>query len=94
MSNNLLVDPWILDSAGSSIGDARLHIIKSVEWVKPIAVGDEAYLLDANGAIVCDFLCDVAKKTQFKSFEDRGHPFQGPFTLSKLDSGKLLIQKY
>lgn len=94
MSNNLNVDPWILDSAGSGIGASRLHIIKSVEWVKPLAVGDEAYLLDADNAIVCQFVCDVAKKNQIKYFEDRGHPFTGPFTLSILGSGKLLVQKF
>lgn len=94
MANNLLVDPMYLDSAGSGIGASRQYVIKSVEWVKPVAVGDRAYFLDKDGATVCDFLCDVANKRQIKYFGDRGHPFTGPFNLSTLDSGQLLIQLF
>lgn len=94
MANNLNVDPWSLDSAGSGIGASRLHIIKSIEWIKPFASGDRAYLLDKDGATICDFFCDVALKNQIKSFGEKGHPFTGPFLLSILDSGKLLIQKF
>ena len=93
MANNLLVDPMYLDSAGSGIGVERLHIIKSIEWVNPTAAGDKAYLLDKNGAIICSFVCIIAGKGDSKWFGEKGQVFDGPFTLSILDSGALLIAR-
>lgn len=91
MANNLLVDPLYLDSAGSGIGAERLHIIKSVEWVNPLTPGDRAYLLDKNGAVICSFVCIVAGKGDSKWFGNKGQGFDGPLTLSILDSGALLL---
>jgi len=94
MANNLNVDPWILDSAGSGIGTERLHIIKSVEWINPLNAGDKAYLLDKNGAIVCSFVCLLPGKGDSKWFGDKGQPFDGPFILSLLGSGALLVARF
>ena len=93
MANNLTKDPMYLDSAGSGIGASRLHIFKSIEWINPLAVGDRAYLLDKNGAIICSFVCIIAGKGDIKWFGDKGQPFDGPFILSILDSGALLIAR-
>jgi len=94
MANNLLIDPMFFDSAGAPLSTGRkINIFKSVEWADPVGVGDRAYMLDVKGAIVCDFTCDVAKKNQMKWFGDKGQVFEGPFTLSVLDSGYLLIAR-
>jgi len=93
MVNNLLTDPLYLDTAGSGIGRSMVHIIKSVEWINPESVGDRAYLLDAEGSVVCDFTCTIAKEGKRSDFGDLGKPFRGPFLLSILDSGALLVGK-
>ena len=94
MANNIQRDPMYLDQAGSPISTGRtVNIFKSVEWVGPLAVGDRAYLLDNQGAVVCDFGCEQAGKGDLKSFGDKGQVFEGPFTLSALDSGYLLIAR-
>lgn len=94
MANNLQKDPMFLDSAGAPLSTGRLvNIFKSVEWVGPLAVGDRAYLYDNDGQVVCDFTCNVAGKNQNKWFGDKGQVFEGPFTLSTLDSGYLLISR-
>jgi len=94
MANNLQIDPMFLDSAGAPISTGRTtNILKSIEWVNPTTVGDKAYLLDKNGAIVCSFVCIVAGKGDSKWFGDKGQVFDGPFTLSILDSGALLVAR-
>ena len=94
MANNLQIDPMFLDSAGAPISTGRTtNIFKLVEWVSPNATGDRAYLIDHLGAVVCDFTCDVAKMNQMKYFGDKGQVFEGPFTLSILDSGYLLVSR-
>lgn len=94
MANNLQRDPMFLDTAGGpGLTGRTTNIFKSVEWVRPNAMADRAYLIDNLGAIVCDFTCDVAKRNQFKFFGDKGQVFEGPFTLSILDSGYLLVSR-
>jgi len=93
MANNLNVDPLYLDSAGSGIGAERLHILKSVEWINPLAAGDRASLVDKNGAVVCSFVCVVPGKGDSKWFGDKGQVFDGPFILSILESGALLVAR-
>ncbi len=92
MANDVTKDPMYLDSAGSPISTGRkVNIFKSVEWVGAEAVGDQAYMTDALGAVVCDFTCDFGGSE--KDFGGNGQVFEGPFNLSKLDSGYLLIAR-
>jgi hypothetical protein len=94
MVNNLTRDPMFLDSAGAPLSTGRTtNIFKSVEWVGPLVTGDRAYLYDNDNQVVCDFTCDVAKRNQMKYFGDKGQVFEGPFTLSILDSGYLLVSR-
>ncbi len=94
MANQLTLDPMTLDTAGSPISTGRiLNIFKSVEWTNPVNLEDRVYLIDANGAIVCDFTCTTPKLGSIKYFGEKGQIFTGPFTLSLLDSGKLLIAR-
>jgi hypothetical protein len=94
MANNLQRDPMFLDSAGAPLSTGRTtNIFKSVEWVGPAATEDRAYLYDNDNQIVCDFRCDVPGKNQIKHFGDKGQVFEGPFTLSILDSGYLLVAR-
>ena len=94
MGNDLTKDPMFLDSAGAPLSTGRTaNIFKSVEWCNPAAVGDRAYLYDNDDQVVCDFHCDVVGKNQFKPFGDKGQVFEGPFTLSILDSGYLLVAR-
>jgi len=94
MANDLTRDPMFLDSAGAPLSTGRTtNIFKSVEWVSPNATGDRAYLYDNDNQVVCDFTCDVVKKNQSKFFGDKGQVFEGPFTLSILNSGYLLVAR-
>lgn len=94
MGNNLQRDPMFLDTAGGPGSTGRtVNIFKSVEWVNPLAVKDRAYCYANDGSVVCDFRCDVPGKNQFKYFGDKGQVFEGPFMLSVLDSGYLLISR-
>lgn len=90
--NNTTSDPIRLDQAGNPISLGRVfNIFKSVEWVGPGATTDRAYLLDANGNVICDFTCTQAGHNLHKSFGSKGQQFDGPLNLSQLDSGYLLI---
>jgi len=94
MANDLTRDPMFLDSAGAPLSTGRtINIFKSVEWVRPTTVGDRAYLFDNLGAVVCDFTCTTAMENQSKDFGGLGQVFEGPFTLSTLDSGYLLVSR-
>ena len=94
MANNFQKDPMFLDSAGAPLSTGRTtNIFKSVEWINPVAVGDKAYLLDKNGAVICSFVCVIAGKGDSKWFGEKGQPFDGPLTLSILDSGALLLSR-
>ena len=94
MVNNRLVDPMYANEAGGPLDTGRVtNIIKSVEWCNPGATEDRAYMIDKLGAVICDFRCDVPLKNQFKHFGDKGQVFEGPFMLSILDSGYLLVAR-
>lgn len=95
MVNDLRKDPMYLDSAGSLISmRTGLHIIKLIQWVNPLAVGDRAYLIDASGNVICDFTCTVGGEGKEVFFGERGHPFDGPFNLAELTSGALLVSRF
>jgi hypothetical protein len=92
MANVLNSDPIYLDQGGNPLDLGRtLNIFKNIEWVAPEAVGDRAYLLDANGVVVCDFTCTNALENQRKDFGNLGQCYDGPLNLSQLDSGYLLL---
>ena len=94
MANDLTKDPMFLDTVGASLSTGRTtNIFKSVEWVGPLVVGDRAYLYDNDNQVVCDFTCAVAKENQNKFFGDKGQVFEGPFNLSVLSSGYLLVAR-
>jgi hypothetical protein len=93
MANQVTLNPIILDTAGSGISTGHTNnLFHSVEWIDPTTVGHRAYLLAADGAIVCSFTCTTANLGQIKYFNEKGLLFLGPFTLSTLNSGKLLIE--
>jgi hypothetical protein len=94
MANDIQQDPMFLDTAGGPISTGRtINIFKSVEWINPVTAGDKAYLLDKNEAVVCSFVCVVPGKGDSKWFGEKGQVFDGPFTLSILDSGALLVAR-
>jgi hypothetical protein len=94
MSNNFTSDPILLDTAGNPLTIGRVfNIFKSVEWVNPIAVGDRAYLKDAQGQVLCDYTCTQAGEGKRKDFGYVGTPFDGPLNLVQLDSGYLLLAR-
>jgi hypothetical protein len=91
MANNTRVEPVFLDTAGSPIVIRNgLNLFKTVRWVNPLTAGDRAYLYDSAGAVVCDFTCVFPGENIEETLEI---PFTGPFTLSQLDSGYLLITR-
>jgi hypothetical protein len=94
MANHPERDPMFIDTAGGPYSTGRTtNIFKTVEWVGPEATEDRAYAVDNLGAVICDFRCDVPGKNQFKHFGGKGQVFEGPFTVSILDSGYLLVAR-
>ncbi len=92
MANQVTLDPMVLDTAAYPLVTGRtVNIIKSVEWINPVELEDEVYLLDADGTIICHFICTTPNEGKSTFFGDKGRVFTGPFNLSKLDSGKLLV---
>jgi len=92
MSNLLTSDPIYLDTAGTITLARTVNMFKSVEWSVPTKAGDQATLTDADGNVVCEFLCPTNPVNQIKYFAENSTPFNSPFTLV-LDSGHLLISR-
>jgi len=91
MANNLLIDPIYLDTAGVIDTGHVSNILKYIEWINPVTAGDTILLTAADGAIIVSWTCPVNNQGYFKFFGDTGCEFEGPFTLTTLDSGSLLI---
>ncbi len=82
----------------------RPILVKRIEWLTPVNIGDKAIIADVGGNIVCQGTCEVASQSQIlwsgpqkltlpgkqASFAGAGNA-AGSWQVTTINSGKLLV---
>src|SRR6266567_4393362 len=105
MANTLTTNPLFIDTAATiSMATVRPILVKRIEWLTPVNIGDKAIIADVGGNIVCQGTCEVASQSQIlwsgpqkltlpgkrASFAGAGNA-AGSWQVTTINSGKLLV---
>ena len=87
MANDLTKDPWIIDTASSTVLTTDRLRVKSMRWVGPTTADHEAIIQDKNAR-------EVWKGEASGNADNDESLFEGDIEgliVSKLESGKIYI---
>jgi len=98
MANSIHSNPIVLDTFTSDIdlgaelfNDSKtVFYLNSIEWANPTAVNDTAKVIDADGNVIFNETCTVAKQSIIKYFFKA--PVRGiKIGAGEVSSGKIII---
>lgn len=95
MSNDITGNPYILDTASSTLVTAARIKIQSIRWVSPVAsAGDTAIIQNALGRVVFS-----SEATGANYVEAQNWPYEAPLIadglkVTTLESGTLYISLF
>jgi hypothetical protein len=98
MSNNLTVNPVVVNTAMGSTFQASLPainqrpyvLVEKVLWETPASIGDTVSIVDSQGNVLLPLTCEVASQSQIVDWS--AHPkIWRDFQVTVLGSGTLYV---
>lgn len=87
MANDITVNPWKLDTAGSGVIYSHGVRIRTIIWTLPVAQGDDLAITDRNDKPIITAKAEAAGQTQIFRLGDW---YEG-LKLTVLDSGTVTV---